>query len=64
MSESTITYTYTYTLTLNEKEAGVLKTLLGSISDRQFEEFGIIGDDREMIRELWESLQHDDDELG
>ncbi|WP_299073267.1 hypothetical protein [uncultured Paraglaciecola sp.] len=52
----------TYTIDLNENEASALKRLLGSMNDKQFAEFGIKGDDRQAMSDIWNLLPYDDDE--
>jgi hypothetical protein len=42
---------------LNEKEADVLKTVLGSLTDPQFKQFcGVEGIDRELMRDLYDQI--------
>ncbi len=52
----------TCTITLDETEAKALKTLLGNMSDPQFAEAGVKGNDRATMREIWNALPYGDDE--
>jgi hypothetical protein len=52
----------TYTLTLKEHEAHALKKLLGSMNDQEFSNFGISGDDRETMGEIYDAIPYIDDE--
>ena len=52
----------TYTIDLNEDEAAALKKLLGNMNDKQFAEFGIKGNDRQSMSDIWNLLPYDDDE--
>lgn len=52
----------TYTLTLNEKKAKALKTLLGNMSDPEFAEAGITGDDREILRDMYYAIPRKENE--
>ena len=42
-----------YLLKLTQREAEVLKILLGNMNDDQFAEFGVRGDDRKLMAGLW-----------
>jgi hypothetical protein len=52
----------TYSLELNEKEAMALKILLGNMTDPQFKEFGIEGENRMIIQEIWNCLPYDEND--
>tara|TARA_R110000850_G_scaffold238326_1_gene362990 strand:- start:376 stop:552 length:177 start_codon:yes stop_codon:yes gene_type:complete len=52
----------TYSLELNEDEAKALKRLLGNMTDPQFKEFGIEGERRMIIQEIWDCLPFDDED--
>jgi hypothetical protein len=52
----------TYSLELNEKEAMALQTLLGNMTDPQFKEFGIEGENRMIIQEIWNCLPYDEED--
>ena len=51
-----------FILKLNEVEANALKKLLGSMNDQEFKNFGIVGDDRNIIRDIYDSLEYLEDE--
>ena len=51
-----------YTIELNEEEAFAFKKLLGNMTDKQFSEHGITGDDRKMMSHVWDSLPYKDDD--
>jgi hypothetical protein len=51
----------TYTMHLNEKEARALKTLLGNMSDPDFEKAGIKGEDRRLLGKIWDAIPYDED---
>ena len=52
----------TYTLTLTETEAQILKRLLGGMSDKDFERFGIKEQDIGTMQEMWEAIPYGEDE--
>jgi hypothetical protein len=51
-----------YALYLTESEGKALKTLLGNMSDSDFANAGIKGNDRETMSEIWRSIPCDDEE--
>ena len=52
----------TYSLELDEKEARALKILLGNMTDPQFKDFGIEGENRMIIQEIWNCLPYDEED--
>ena len=52
----------THSLALSEREAGILKKLLGSFSDPEFSKIGISGADRELMRDIYNQLPYEDEE--
>jgi len=52
----------TYTLTLTEEEALALKTVLGHLSDIQYNELGVTGLGLEAMHDLWNMLPDDEEE--
>jgi hypothetical protein len=51
-----------YSLELDEKEVRAFKILLGNMTDPQFKQFGIEGEYRAIIREIWDLLPYEEDE--
>lgn len=45
-----------YVLELSPENAIILKKLLGSMTDAECEEKGIVGKDREIINEIWGAI--------
>jgi len=52
----------TYHLELSLDESLALKQLLGSLTDPQFENFGIEGEDRRMLGDIYNILPDKDEE--
>ena len=52
----------TYTLTLTEEEVLALKTILGNLSDIQYNELGVAGLGLEAMHDLWNMLPDDEEE--
>ena len=54
-----------YSFTFTEKEASVLNKVLGNLTDDQFRNFcKIEGEERELIRDIWNALPDDGDAEG
>tara|TARA_R110000772_G_scaffold217198_1_gene327618 strand:- start:343 stop:528 length:186 start_codon:yes stop_codon:yes gene_type:complete len=51
-----------YSLEIDEKEARALKILLGNMTDPQFKQFGVEGEYRMIIREIWDLIPYDEDD--
>lgn len=49
-----------FTLELNKDEALALKQILGSMNDKEFAAKGIKGENRELIRDIWDLLPDKD----
>ena len=47
---------------LSETEYSPLKTLLGNMTDDEFAKFGVKGEDREIMRELYNSIPFNEDD--
>tara|TARA_R110000737_G_scaffold108221_1_gene140937 strand:- start:707 stop:883 length:177 start_codon:yes stop_codon:yes gene_type:complete len=57
-----VTVKKNYILELDEKEARALKILLGNMTDLEFKAVGIEGENRMIIREIWDLLPYDEDD--
>jgi len=47
-----------YILTLTYVDGQTLKRLLGNMTDDDFNKFGVVGDGREKMRDIWDLLPH------
>ena len=52
-----------FTLELDKAEALALKKILGSMNDKEFAAKGIEGENRELIRNIWDLLPDRDEDL-